>query len=365
MQSLLENETWELFEKPEGVKPVSMKWVYKIKRDADGNVERYKSRLVAKGFMQREGIDFEEVYAPASKHTTMRALLATVAACDFELDQLDVKTALLNGKLEEKIYMRQPQGYEQGGPNTVCRLRRTLYGLRQAPRAWHMRLKEELELLGFKASEADAALFVGEINGEEVYLVVWVDDILIAAPGEQRVATVKAHLAAKFDVRDLGAAKFFLGMELTRDRAAHTLKLTQKKLTGELVERYGLTSARIRNVPLGPGVKLTKEGKPLDTEQFSYSECVGSLLYLSVCTRPDIAQAVGALSRYVAAPTEEHWEAALGIVRYLAGTAEIGLVYGQSDQTLEAFCDADYAGDVDTRRSTTAYIFLMYGGAVS
>jgi hypothetical protein len=124
----------------------------------------------------------------------------------------------------------------------------------------------------------------------------------------------------------------FLGMELTRDWATRTLKLTQKKLTGELVERYGVTSARARSVPLGPGIKLTKEGEILDTEQFPYSECVGSLLYLSVCTRPDIAQAIGALSRYVAAPREEHWGAALGIVRYLArGSAEMGLVYGHSD----------------------------------
>jgi hypothetical protein len=263
IQSLpLENKTWELVQKLEGVKPVPMKWVYKIKRDAEGNVEHYKSRLVAKGFMQRAGIDFKEVYAPLSKHTTMRALLATIAPRDLELDQLDVKTTFLNGELKEGIYMRQPRGYEQGGPEMMCRLRHTLYGLRQAPRGWHMRLKEELELPGFRASEADATLFTGDIDGERVYLVVWVDDILIAARREQRVAAVKAHLAAKFDVRDLGEAKFLLKMELTRDRAERTLTLTQKKLTRALVERYGLTvtGARARSVPLGPGAKADQGG---------------------------------------------------------------------------------------------------------
>ena len=288
-----------------------------------------------------------------------------VAVRDLELHQLDVKTAFLNGELEETIYMQQPQGYEQGGSEMVCLLKRSLYGLRQAPRAWYLRLKEELGLLEFGASVADAALFVGEVDGEEVFLLVWVDDILIATRGKDRVAKVKAHLARTFDVRDLGEATYFLGMELARDREARTLKLTQKRQTGELLGRHGLAGARPRSVPLGTGEKLTREGTPLDTAKFPYSELIGSLLYLSVCTRPDIAQAVGALARYTSAPTEAHWAAALGVVRYLAGTAEAGVTFGGSDELLEVFCDADFAGDVDMRRSTTGYVFLMYGGAVS
>ena len=138
-----------------------------------------------------------------------------------------MKTAFLNGKLEEVIYMQQPEGYEQGGSEMVCRLQKALYGLRQAPRVWHQRLKEELGELGFKASESDAALFSGVVDGERVWVLVWVDDILIAASGQPRLAKVKSHLASKFDVRDLGEAEFFLGMELTRDRTARTVKLTQ------------------------------------------------------------------------------------------------------------------------------------------
>jgi hypothetical protein len=365
MRSLLENESWELVEKPDGVRPVPARWVYKIKHNAQGNIERYKSRVVAKGYLQRQGVDFEEVYAPVSKHTTLRAVLALVAAQDLELHQVDVKTAFLNGELDEEIFMQQPEGYEQGGPNVVCRLKRSLYGLRQAPRAWHTRLKEELGHLGFEPSEADAALFTGTVDGEQVLLLVWVDDILIAGPGVERISKVKAQLAALFDVRDLGEATYFLGKELGRDRAARTLKLTQIRLTRELLSRYGLESAHAHSVPLAAGTKLTKEGEPLDTQRLPYSELIGSLLYLSVCTRADIAQAVRALSRYMSAPTEAHWAAALGVVRYLAGTAEHGILFGGSDTPLEGHCDADFAGDADSRRSTTAYVFLMFGGAVS
>jgi hypothetical protein len=160
-----------------------------------------------------------------------------------------------------------------------------------------------LEDLEFVASSVDAALFRGIVDGEIVWLLVWVNDILVATEGEERITTVKAHLTAKFEVRDLGPATYFLRMELSRDRKARSLNLTQKKLMGELISWYGLADARARSVPLAAGEKLKKEGEPLDTVRFPYSECVGSLLYLSVCTRPDIAQVVGALAHYMASPT--------------------------------------------------------------
>ena len=206
---------------------------------------------------------------------------------------------------------------------------------------------------------------MGEVEGEKVFVLIWVDDILIAAPGVGVVNLVKKQLGEKFEVRDLGEAAFFLGMELARDRGTRTLKLSQRKLTKELLGRHSLAAGKPRGVPMPQGTKLTKDGELLDTSKFRYSELIGSLLYLSVCTRPDISQAVGALARYMAAPTVEHWQAALGVVRYLAGTGGLGITFGGSEVTLEGYCDADYAGDTDTRRSTTGYVFMMYGGAVS
>lgn len=365
MRSLMENGTWELEECPVGVKPVPMKWVYKIKRNADGSVERFKARLVAKGFLQRQGIDFEEVYAPVSKQTTVRTLLALCAVEDLELHQLDVKTAFLNGELEEEIYMQQAQGYEEGGTGQVCKLKKAIYGLRQAPRAWYLRLKAEMEKLGWTVSEADPALFFRKESDGTYFSLVYVDDIEMAAPkGSERIEDLKRELKGIFDIRDLGESTYFLGMEIERKRDQGLVKLTQKKLTGEILRRFGMDQARGRSVPLGQETKLTREGEPLDTEEYPYRELIGSLLYLSVCTRPDIAHSVGVLSRFMSNPTTEHWRAATGILKYLAETREFGIVFGNGELDLEGYTDADYAGDIDTRRSTTGYVFTLAGGAI-
>ena len=364
--SLHSNDTWTLEDVPQGIKPIPVKWVYKIKMDAAGNIERYKARLVAKGFMQREGIDFNEVYAPVSKHTTLRALLSTVAVENLKLHQLDVRTAFLNGILEEDIYMAQPPGYEKGGPRTACHLKKALYGLKQAPRAWHTKLKGELESMGFEASETDAGLYIQRSKEDNVYILVYVDDILIATKQEDKVIAVKDVLMKTFDARDLGEASYFVGWEIERDRSMKTLKITQKRMTKDLVVKYGLEEGKTKATPLSVGIKLSKdEGEMLDTREHHYSELVGSLLYLSVCTRPDIAQAVGALARYMSKPTAQHWQAAKGVLRYLAGKADNGIVYGQNERMLVGYCDADYAGDLDTRRSTTGYVFLLNDGAIS
>ena len=364
-ESLQAHGTFEYGEKPSGVKPLPVRWVYKIKRDAKGNIQRYKARLVVKGFMQRPGIDYTEVYAPTSKHTTLRTFLALVAEQDLELHQLDIKTAFLNGELEEEVWVNQPPGFEVGPGGTVCKLKRALYGLRQAPRAWHMRLKKELEEMGFQASEADPGLYVLHHEHYTVYLFVYVDDCLMASAGTAVMESVKAQLGEIFDIHDLGDAQYFLGMEITRDRANHTLVLSQKRHVEDLLCKYSMGDAKGKSVPMQSSIQLTRDGEPLDRERYPYSELVGSLLYLSVCTRPDITNAVGALARYSAAPTKAHWEAATTVLRYLGGTRQYGLKYGCSSTGLVGYVDSDFAGDVDSRRSTTGYAFIFNGAAIS
>ena len=304
-----------------------------------------------------------------SKHATLRALLARVAHHDMELHQMDIKTAFLNGQLEEEVYVEQPPGYAGGGARKVCRLHRALYGLKQAPRAWHKRLSEELNSLGFTASSADAGLYTKldvEAGGVLVIVIVYVDDMLIAADSMKAVNAFKATITAAFDAHDLGEAAHFLGMAITRDRRARTIKLDQKTMAAQLVSKYGLDDGKPRGVPLSKSIELSRDtGEALDKDVYTYTNLVGSMLYMSVCTRPDIAQAVGALSKFMAAPTTTHWQAATGVLRYLAGSKCFGITYGASAETIVGYTDADYAGDVDTRRSTTGFVFILFGGAVS
>jgi hypothetical protein len=370
MASLAANKTWSLEKVPEGVKPIPVKWVYKVKRDSAGNIERFKARLVAKGFRQREGIDYGEVFAPVGKFSTFRTLMAIVAAQDLELHHLDIKTAFLYGELQETVFIEQPLGYEEGGSDMACHLQKAIYGLKQAPRVWHEKLHQQLVEYGFKASTADPSLyyFHGEGHGKpyNIYVLVYVDDLLIVSKSKEAVQDVKRHLKGPFDARDLGEAQYYLGIKISRDRGSQTLKLSQELMTKELVSRYGLDECKSRSTPLVPSVKLCREdGEALDKEAYPYSQLVGSLMYLSVCTRPDISYAVGALARYMSCPTTEHWQAAKGVVRYLAGTITCGIMFGSSNTEVVGYCDADYAGDVDTRRSTGGYVFIMNGAAIT
>jgi hypothetical protein len=366
MSSLLTNKTWTLEKLPPGKAAIPVKWVYKVKRNKDGSIERFKARLVAKGFRQKEFIDYDEVFAPVGKYATFRTLMALVAKDNLELHQLDIKTAFLQGYLEEDIYIAQPPGYEEGEPGMACHLIKALYGLKQAPRAWHTRLHTELDSYGFKASEADPGLYTYNGKSDNIFLMVYVDDILIAAKDMATVDEIKRRLQTSFEARDLGEAETYLGINITRDRGSRTLKIDQERMVKEIVAKYGQEDARTRSTPLSTSTKLAKdEGERLDTTRYPYAQLVGSLMYLAVCTRPDIAYSVGALARYMSNPTTVHWQEVIGVVRYLAGTATYGLTYGTRNESLIGYCDADYATDTDTRRSTSGYVFTLYGGAIT
>ena len=363
LESLMTNQTWTLGTPPPGVTPIPVKWIYKVKRDDAGNLERFKARLVVKGFKQKEGIDYDEVFAPVSKYSTFRALMAKAAFEDLEIHQLDVKTAFLQGDLQEEVWVQQPPAFGDGS-GQACLLHKALYGLKQAPRAWHITLDAELVKLGFTASTADASLYVHNLR--DVYLLVYVDDIVVIGTTLQRVIEVKSQLMAIFEARDLGEIVMFLGIRVTRDRAARTITLSNERMVTDMLTKYGMMDCKPAPVPLSSSITLTKaDGEPLDVSMYPYRQLVGSLMYIAVTTRPDIAFAVGALARYLAQPTTVHWQAAKHVLRYLAGTSTLSIKYGSTDSLLLGYSDADFAGDTDSRKSTSGYVFTMYGGAVS
>ena len=377
LESLHKNVTWELVKLPKDKKVIGCKWVYK-KKDGVPGVEnaRFKARLVAKGFSQKKGIDYDEVFSPVVKHTSIRVLLAMVALFDMELEQLDVKTAFLHGELEETIYMTQPEGhFVKGKEDYVCKLKKSLYGLKQSPRQWYKRFDKFMLSLGYFRSTYDSCVyFKRHEDGSCVYLLLYVDDMLIAAKNISEIQVLKKQLSDEFEMKDLGAAKKILGMEIQRDRTSKKVYLSQKSYIEKVLERFGMQEAKPVQTPLASHFRLSALDSPQSEEdkkamsQVPYCNAVGSLMYAMVCTRPDIVQAVSVVSRYMANPGRLHWRAVKWILRYLKGTTGMGLVFdgvSTSGTLVVGFVDSDYAGDLDKRRSLTGYLFRFSGSAIS
>ncbi|CAI7904711.1 unnamed protein product [Closterium sp. NIES-54] len=316
-QSYMENETWTLTNLPPGRKALDCTWVLRVKTDAEGRLERRKTRLVIKGFQQREGIDFQEVFAPVAKAPTLRLLLAAAAICGWKVEQMDVKTAFLYGVVDEEIYMKQPEGYDDGS-GRVCRLNKAIYGLKQAPRCWYARLVEVLEALGFKVSGCDESLFMTEGEQEKVFLLVYVDDILLFSPSLERIKEVQGKLKETFQCKALGPVGYYLGLHVERDEVKGWLRLHQHKYLAAMGEKYGLEEGRSVKTPLPSGFQLQldeEEGEVLEYElQRRFQSMVGSLMYASVNTRPDIAFSFSQLARVVSRPLREHLDAAERLV---------------------------------------------------
>jgi hypothetical protein len=351
-------------------KALPVKWVYKVKLSEIGEVERFKARLVAKGFKQIYGVDYTEVYAPVSKHTTLRYLLSKGVDRNMHVHQMDVSTAFLHGDLAEKVFIQQPEGFHVGGPNTVCRLHKALYGLKQAPRAWYVTISSFLKSAGFVISDADPSLFILQrVDGVTVYLLLYVDDILIASQDLKSVEEVKALLASKFAVKDLGEARHFLGMQIEFERESdgtlRSVMLSNEKLVTDILDSFGMTSCKPKATPLDTSWRLQKDdGDPLPKEN-RYRELVGGILYLANTVRPDLSYAAGLLARFSNSPTTTHLGAGMNVLRYLAGTKGMGLQWEKGSERFVGYVDSDYAGDLDGRKSTSGYAFMSGSAAVS
>ena len=364
-------KSWKLVERKPWMNVIKSRWVFKHKLNERGQVVRHKARLVIQGFKQQYGLDFFDTFAPVAKMASVRLVLAIAAVMDLELHQLDVNTAFLQADVKEEIFMAQPEGYEEKGPSgeeLICQLLKSLYGLKQAPRNWNKHIDKFLRKLGFKPSSVDPCIYVKISPGNAITLVVlYVDDLIVAASNMNLIKAFKQAMSGHYQTKDLGECRWVLGMEVKRDRKNRILELLQTSYMEQVLDRFGMTDCNPVSTPADgvlPRVDAKTGGKP----DGQYMSIVGALMYAAMVTRPDIAYAVQALARHLQSSSHIHWNAALRVLKYLKGTLNHGIMYrGTPDGmvVLLGYSDADWAGDRDTRRSTTGYVFMVGGGAVS
>lgn len=361
-QALVLRKVFELVDRPTDKKAIRCRWVFDQKTDG-----RKKARLVAKGFSQIEGIDFEEIFSPVVRFETVRLAFALSALNNWHIEGLDVKSAFLYGELDEELYMEQPEGYKiVGQENKVFLLKKSIYGLRQAAFSWWKMLKQSMEELGFQSIKSDAGLFI-QIQGDKYCLViVYVDDALFIGPDKEYVQLMKQKFMKRWECRDLGdQVSEYLRMQIRRKDSR--IYLDQTKYLETVLKKFNLLNAKPAITPLPAGYIPTANQESVNPQlRQRYQQVIGSLLYIMIGTRPDIAYAVTKMAQYSANPSREHLNKALYICRYLAGTRHYALVYnGKSDVGLEAYTDSDWAADTDNRQSTTGFFYKLANGIIS
>lgn len=370
MKSLHDNHTFDLVMLPKGKRALRNRWIYKQKHDENAKKPRYKARLVVKGCNQKKGVDFEEIFAPVVKMSSIRVVLGLAASLNLEIEQLDVKTAFLHSDLKEDIYMEKPEGFKvKGKEEYVCKLKKCLYGLKQAPRQWYRKFDSFMGEQGYKKTYNDHCVFLKKFSGNDlIILLLYVDDMLIVGQNVEIIDSLKQQLSKTFCMKELGPAKNILGMRIIRDRKARRLWLSQEAYVHKVLQRFNMEKAKPVSTPLAMHFKLSSQLSPTTSEEgesmlyIPYASAVGSLMYAMVCTRPDIAHAVGLVSRFLSNPGKEHWNAVKWIMRYLRGTADMKLCFGSDKPTLVGYSDSDMAGDIDSRKSTSGYLITFAGG---
>ncbi|GJX29094.1 putative RNA-directed DNA polymerase [Tanacetum coccineum] len=325
IESILQNHTWELVDLPPGCKPLGYKWIFKNKMKADGTIDKYKARLVIKGYRQREGLDYFDTYSPVTRITSIRMVLAIAALRNLEVHQMDVKTAFLNGDLEEEIYMNQPEGFiAPGQEGKVCRLVKSLYGLKQAPKQWHQKFDHTMLESGFKINECDKCVYVKDTSSGYVILCLYVDDMLIIGSNDKMIKSTKDMLKSKFDMKDMGLADVILGIKIIRTH--NGLVLSQAHYVDKILNTHNAGDSGLARTPI-------------DTS-----------------TRPDLAYAVSRLSRYTSNPSVAHWKAMTRVLHYLRYNRDYGLHYDRYPAVIEGYSDANWISDIKDSRSTSGYV---------
>jgi hypothetical protein len=370
LRQLIKQKVFRTVPRENGIKTVGTKWVFDLKLGPQGEILRYKARLVAKGFSQIEGLNYFDTFAPVVSKEALRALISVAATKDWEIDHVDIACAFLHGRLEEDVYCEIPQGFAGDKATRRFKIVRSLYGLKQAGRCYNKRLDEHLRKNKYMPTKADPCVYVkrGQDDQVECYLAVWVDDIFVFGTPEPS-SKAKEILKQEFEIKDLGPAKWLLGLELIRDRVNRTATLSQTKYIDNMLAEFGMTDCKPKDTPLTPGADpllsaqegevVTPQEKAL-MEKIPYRKAIGVLMYLSTTTRPDISAAVSQLSKFVDNPVMRHWVALKHLLRYLKHTRQHCLVLGgKGEPRLEGFSDSDWASNQEDRRSMGGYSFAL------
>ena len=312
---------------------------------------------MAKGYSQKRGKDFGEVLSPVARAESIRILIALTAQLKWELHHLDVKSAFLNGEIKEEVYVHQPKGFiKKGKEDYVLRLRKALYGLKQAPRAWNSKLDNTLRSIGFIKSVNDQAVYISNIKGDRILVGVYVDDLIVTGSNTQRIEEFKSSMKTEYDMTDFGLLNSYLGVEVIQSKSE--IRLCQSNYALKVVKEFDMEECNSAKTPMECRLRLSREGEGEEVESTYFRKMIGCLRYLTL-TRPDLIYSVSYLSRFMSKPYSDHMAAVKRVLRYVKGTTEYGLVYRRDkESSLIGFCDSDYAGDQDDRKSTSRYFLL-------
>ncbi|KAL1191699.1 Retrovirus-related Pol polyprotein from transposon RE1 [Cardamine amara subsp. amara] len=358
------SDVWDLVPRPQDANVVGTKWIFKNKTDGSGTVTRNKARLVAQGYSQVEGVDFYDTFAPVARLESIRFLFGMSCALNFRLHQMDVKSAFLNGILQEEVYVEQPKGFDVSSKEShVYKLKKALYGLKQAPRAWYNRLTTFLINQGYERGSVDKTLFVLSNNSGLIIVQIYVDDIVFGSTCQELVDQFVQAMTQEFEMSMCGEFTYFLGLQVKQTDDG--IFVTQSTYAKNLVVRFGMDKSKDAKTPMGVNEKLSKDESGESVDEKLYRGMIGSLLYLTA-SRPDICMAVGVCARYQAKPKISHLLAVKRIIKYVKGTVNLG-IYFTKDTTKEfmGFCDAYWAGSLDYRRSTSGGCFFMGNNLIS
>ncbi|KAG8929142.1 hypothetical protein FRC01_004803, partial [Tulasnella sp. 417] len=371
--SLVKMGTFEVVDLPPGRKAIPSTYVFKEKKGPNGETVKFKARIVARGDLQKKGEDYDKVFAPVPRLDTVRAVFSFAASQGWDIDQLDFKSAFLNGDLKEEVYMKPPQGFEHDD-GKVWMLKKSLYGLRQSPKCWHTKLTTSLTDFQLVRSTADFSVYVGRQGKDTTILVTHVDDMAITGSNTRKKNEVKEYIKENYDVEDMGKLSYYLGISWDYDRDARTIFAHQKKFALEVLEHFDMLVCNDSEVPVSAGQQFTIEDSPVENSdeqqqmaKVPYLEAIGSLMYLMLGTRPDLAYAIGKLSRFGNNPGPKHWKGVKRVLRYVKGTLDYGITLGGLPESpiLSGYSDASFQDCPDTSRSTSGYVFYFGNAPIS